>query len=238
MTTTLVRVIAALTMSAGREIWQTNGLTSYVEPMIEEEESTASGVMGHHEMQATQVVNVVNTGIGNLRAVLGGGRHVETDAAGNIHVASLTGTGATYSLFYAVSTDGGTTWNVQEGLGIPLERDRYPAIAINHSDINIAFHEESTSGYSWAYVLHNEDSLGDGPWTSHGPFFWYHWISFLSASPTDSTLMASWVDVTWPVTPVSSAKSTDGGATWAVQPTHPDSMMTTWSGIPVLVGDP
>ncbi len=192
-------------------------------------------------LAGTTTVNVVNTGIGNLRALLGAGRKVETDAAGNIHVGSLTGNGATYSLFYASSADGGANFDVVPDLGLTVpDRDRYPAIALSGTSVSIAYHEQNTGGTSGAYVVNNPDPLGVGVWSN--PIGSLEstpscWITFCSASPSGSDVYATWVETngTYPTNLTNWAKSTDGGATWVAKGILGDTTVFNASGSGVVI---
>lgn len=176
--------------------------------------------------------NAIVTGITNIRTLLGGGTHIVKDAAGNIHVTGLQGSADTYSLFYSVSDDA-STFNNFTGIGLNAGggRDRYPAIAVKGTAVNIAFHNQISGT---GHVAMNPDPLGGGSFTLTGELTNTPscWLSMIYPDATTNNIYATWVETngTWPTLVVNVAKSTDGGASWLNMGMLPDSNFNVNSG--------
>jgi len=138
---------------------------------------------------------------------------VAVDSAENVHVVWEDSAPGNIDIYYANSTDGGTTWSTAKSLTSTPDSSYAPAIAADSSDTLHVVWGEYVPGIEIHYTRSTD---GGGSWSQPKRMTWTSWWSGnakIAISPDDG-IHVVWEESLPGNSEVYYKRSTDGGTTW------------------------
>ncbi|MGB0383472.1 MAG: exo-alpha-sialidase, partial [Ardenticatenaceae bacterium] len=166
--------------------------------------------------------------------------NITVGANGNLYIAWQDDRNGNPDIYFATSTDGGTTWSANVKVNDDADTAQYdPSVAVDangtvyatwednrNADQDIYFATSTDNGQSWSADVKINDDAG-GTW-QYNPS--------MAVSP-NNTLYVSWADNRNGNQDVYFASSTNGGATWSANVKVNDDAGGAWHNNPSLAVD-
>jgi hypothetical protein len=141
---------------------------------------------------------------------------IVTDSNKNIHVVWHDNSPGNYEIFYAMSTDSGTTW-ASKRLTWNQGESMIPALAVDSTDVIHLVWSDSSPGNLEIY--HRTSATGGTTWTAAKRLSWNLGQSSFAKIATDlsDNIHVVWEDNAFLNYEIVHKSSTDGGTTWTTQ---------------------
>ncbi|MCR4288041.1 MAG: glycoside hydrolase, partial [Deltaproteobacteria bacterium] len=148
----------------------------------------------------------------------------------NIHVAWQDNTPGNFEIYFKTSADGGATWSANKRLTNNTGESRYPSIAINGSNIHVAWVDDTPGNFE-IYFMTSADN--GATWSANKRLTHNTgWSRGHSIAVNGSNIHVAWMEDTPGNLEIYFKTSADGGATWSANKRLTNN--TGWSRSPSI----